>query len=62
MGGQSVPVSGLTYLISPPRRFSETISDPFHTLFYITFVLTSCALFSKTWIDISGLSARDVKK
>merc|ERR1719158_490063 len=36
--------------------------DPIHALFYIAFVLTSCALFSKAWIDVSGSSAKDVAK
>merc|ERR1712048_254633 len=29
---------------------------------YIAFILTSCALFSRAWIDVSGSSARDVAK
>ena len=37
-------------------------ANPFHTLFYLTFMLTACALFSKTWIEVSGSSARDVAK
>jgi protein transport protein SEC61 subunit alpha len=28
----------------------------------LTFILTACALFSKTWIEVSGASARDVAK
>merc|ERR1719183_2340938 len=28
----------------------------------MAFILTSCALFSKTWIEVSGSSARDVAK
>lgn len=62
MAGHSAPVGGLAYYISPPRDFVDIIRDPFHTLFYITFVLASCALFSKIWIDVSGSSARDVAK
>ena len=31
----------------PPQSFSDMLSDPFHTVFYITFVLSTCALFSK---------------
>lgn len=31
-------------------------------MFYVTFVLTACALFSKTWPEVSGSSARDVAK
>jgi protein transport protein SEC61 subunit alpha len=62
MSGNSAPVGGLAYYISPPRDFVDIIRDPFHTLFYILFVLGSCALFSKIWIDVSGSSARDVAK
>jgi protein transport protein SEC61 subunit alpha len=62
MAGHSAPVGGLAYYISPPRDFVDIVRDPFHTLFYIIFVLGSCALFSKIWIDVSGSSARDVAK
>jgi len=61
-GGQSVPVGGLAYYISPPSSSAEIFTDPFRTMFYITFVLTACALFSKTWPEVSGSSARDVAK
>jgi len=60
--GQSIPVGGLTYYISPPRSFGDVWEDPIHAVFYVAFVLTTCALFSKTWIDVSGSSARDVAK
>jgi len=59
---QSVPVGGLVYYISPPNNVSEILEDPFHTLFYIAFILSACALFSKTWIEVSGSSAKDVAK
>jgi protein transport protein SEC61 subunit alpha len=61
-GGQSVPVSGLAYYVSPPRTVTEITADPFHALFYFVFILSACALFSKTWIEVSGSSARDVAK
>jgi protein transport protein SEC61 subunit alpha len=60
--GSSVPVGGLAYYVSPPQSFADMLSDPFHAVFYITFVLTTCALFSKAWIDVSGSSARDVAR
>jgi len=60
--GQSIPVGGLAYYISPPHSTSDIFTDPFRTLFYITFVLTACALFSKTWPEVSGSSAKDVAK
>jgi protein transport protein SEC61 subunit alpha len=59
---QSIPVGGLAYYVSPPSSLAEILYDPFHALFYLTFVLTACALFSKTWIDVSGSSAKDVAK
>jgi protein transport protein SEC61 subunit alpha len=62
MAGHSAPVGGLAYYISPPRDMLEIVKDPFHTLFYMLFVLGSCALFSKIWIDVSGSSAKDVAK
>merc|ERR1711906_20925 len=60
--GQSIPVGGIAYYISPPNSFSDIWDDPIHALFYVAFVLISCALFSKTWIDVSGSSPRDVAK
>jgi protein transport protein SEC61 subunit alpha len=60
--GQSQPIGGLVYFMSPPRGFSEIFFDPLHTIVYIAFVLGSCAFFSKTWIDVSGQSARDVAR
>ena len=60
--GQSIPVGGIAYYISPPTSFAEIIYDPFHAVFYLCFILTACALFSKTWIEVSGASARDVAK
>merc|ERR1711862_514499 len=47
---------------SPPHSFGDIWDDPIHAVFYVAFVLISCALFSKTWIDVSGSSARDVAK
>jgi len=62
MGAQSVPVGGLAYYVSPPVSLAEIVHDPFHALFYLTFILTACALFSKTWIEVSGSSPKDVAK
>jgi len=61
-GAQSVPVGGLAYYVSPPTSLAGMLYDPFHALFYFTFILTACALFSKTWIEVSGSSPKDVAK
>ncbi|KAG5546092.1 hypothetical protein RHGRI_018313 [Rhododendron griersonianum] len=60
--GQSIPVGGLVYYITAPSSLADMAANPFHTLFYIVFMLSACALFSKTWIEVSGSSARDVAK
>jgi protein transport protein SEC61 subunit alpha len=60
--GNSVPVSGLAYYISPPHTLAEIGRDPIHAIFYFIFILASCALFSKTWIEVSGQSPKDVAK
>lgn len=56
------PVGGLVYYISPPQSLGEVASNPLHALVYIAFMLGACALFSKTWIEVSGSSASDVAK
>lgn len=60
--GSSVPVSGLAYYISPPHTLKDIASDPIHAVVYLLFILSACALFSKTWIEVSGSSPRDVAK
>lgn len=61
-GGQSYPVGGLAYYMSPPREISDLVTDPVHSLFYIVFVLTICSWFSRLWVDVSGQSAKDVAR
>ena len=60
--GQFIPVGGLAYYISPPSSLSDIAANPLHAAFYLAFMLSACALFSKTWIEVSGSSARDVAK
>ncbi|KAK9240929.1 SecY subunit domain-containing protein [Lipomyces kononenkoae] len=55
-------VSGLAYYMQPPLNIAEALVDPIKTVIYVTFILTACAVFSKTWIEISGSSPRDVAK
>ena len=46
--------SGIAYYMSPPHTVKEAILDPIHMGIYITFIISACALFSKTWIEVSG--------
>jgi len=59
---RSIPVGGLAYYVSPPSSLSEILYDPLHSLFYFAFVLISCAVFSKTWIEVSGSAPKDVAR
>merc|ERR1719456_974626 len=60
--GQSIPVGGIVYYISPPGSLAGFVEDPLHGLTYIVFVLATTAMFSRMWIDVSGAAARDVAK
>lgn len=48
--------------MSAPRTAVVAFKDPIHTVIYITFMVLACALFSKTWIEVSGSGPRDVAK
>lgn len=61
-GQQSIPVSGLVYYMSPIRDVQSILDDPYHALFYCVFVVLLCGVFSKTWINISGTSPKDVAR
>lgn len=60
--GQLKAISGLAYYMSPPLDLTSALLDPIHTAIYVAFVLTACAMFSKTWIEVSGASPREVAK
>ena len=60
--GQMHPVGGLVYYISAPHSLSQVAANPLHAMVYVAFMLGACALFSKTWIEVSGSSANDVAK
>lgn len=59
---QLYAVNGLAYYVQPPLSFTDALLDPIKTTIYIVFVLGACAVFSTTWIEISGSSPRDVAK
>ena len=60
--GQTVPIGGLIYYITSPKGIFNAITSPIHTLIYAVFVIGTCALFSRTWIDISGQGPKEVAK
>eukprot|EP00049_Salpingoeca_infusionum_P007734 m.125556 g.125556 ORF g.125556 m.125556 type:complete len:482 (-) comp13806_c1_seq1:96-1541(-) len=60
--GQTQPVAGLCYYLTPPMSWSAVTEDPVHAIAYLIFMLGSCALFSRVWINVSGSSPRDVAR
>lgn len=62
VGGQTYPISGLIYYLSPPTSLTAMITDPIHGIIYIAFILLSCSLFSKAWIEVSGTGPKEVCK
>lgn len=59
---ETAPTWGLSYLLSPPVSLGQAITQPVHTLIYMTFMLGTCALFSTTWIQVSNMTAWDVAR
>ncbi|MCJ1328466.1 translocon subunit [Thelotrema lepadinum] len=59
---QLYAASGVAYYMSPPLDLKAALLDPVHTAIYIVFMLSACAIFSKTWIEVSGSAPRDVAK
>lgn len=57
---QSFPVWGLCYYMQQPQSLQFALADPLQVILYILFMLGSCAFFSKTWINVSGSSSKDV--
>lgn len=60
--GQMFPTGGIARYITAPQTFGEMLNDPIHAILYITFVLSTCAFFSKMWISINHTTARDVAR
>ncbi|KAH9038874.1 hypothetical protein EDB85DRAFT_1830905, partial [Lactarius pseudohatsudake] len=48
--------------ISPSRTLHAVLVDPIHTVLYILFMTSVCAIFSKTWIEVSGSGPCDIAK
>lgn len=48
--------------MSPPHKIRDLLVDPLHGMIYIVFMLGACAIFSKTWIEVSGSGPREVAR
>ncbi|KAJ3343505.1 translocon subunit [Gonapodya sp. JEL0774] len=59
---QQFASGGIAYYMSAPQNITAALRDPIHFVLYCMFMLGACALFSRTWIEVSGSSPRDVAK
>ncbi|KAN0133083.1 SecY subunit domain containing protein [Lactarius tabidus] len=61
---QLAATSGFAYYVSPPRTLLLAPVHPIHTILYILFMTSVCAIFSKTWIEVplAGSGPRDMAK
>lgn len=59
---RSYPIGGLCYYLSPPRNPLQVTQDPVYAAVYTVFMIGSCALYSRIWINFINKSAVDVSK
>jgi protein transport protein SEC61 subunit alpha len=60
LGGPEKLEGGLAYYLVPPNTFTDILYNPTHFIIYLIFIISSCALFSKFWLELSGRSTTDV--
>ena len=56
------PTGGLMYYISSPGTIGTTMQDPLRAIGYILFFVVLSILFARIWVEIGGLSPKDVAK
>jgi len=56
------PTGGLMYYISSPGTIGTTLQDPVRAIGYILFFVVLSVLFARIWVEIGGLSPKDVAK
>ncbi len=57
---QLTPAGGIAYYFSTPYGLENVFRDPGRALIYLLIFSSLCAALSYIWIDVSGMSARDV--
>ena len=49
--GESIPVGGLAYYLSPPMSFYQLLVDPFRTVIFFVLNLALCGWLATKWLD-----------
>jgi preprotein translocase subunit SecY len=60
--GRLDPVSGLIYYLTPPRGLDIVLLDPIRALIYGLAMILLCGAFASLWIEVAGLTPRDISR
>jgi preprotein translocase subunit SecY len=55
-------VSGIAYLLTPPRSLDMIITEPLHVLVYGVVFIAICILFAVLWVELSNIGPKAVAK
>ena len=55
-------VSGIAYLLTPPRSLDMIFTEPLHVLVYGIVFIGICILFAILWVELSSIGPKDVAK
>ena len=56
------PIGGLVYYITSPNGLTGVIKDPIRAIAYLILMVTFCALFSLTWLEVGGMDPKTVAR
>jgi preprotein translocase subunit SecY len=60
VNGQAV--SGLAYLLTPPRSLDVLFTDPLHVIVYGLVFIAMCIVFAILWVELSNIGPKAVAK
>ena len=55
-------VSGIAYLLTPPRSLDMIFTEPIHVLVYGIVFIAICILFAVLWVELSNIGPKAVAK
>jgi preprotein translocase subunit SecY len=60
--GRNSPTGGILYYVTAPQSFQAASADPVRAVIYVVFLTAIVTLFSRLWVELGGLSARNAAK
>lgn len=60
--GKMYPISGLCSFLFPPQSLTDYLKRPLHSIIYTIIVLSSSALLSRAWIDMTESNQHDMAR